>query len=132
MSFFFTNRGRTNRAPPPDWPRSTFPPELTVLYPSMTSLVAGNTTGGGKRSLMWPQWVLTEGSVISQVDQFSMLRTHLTLCSLSSYLTTDKVQVIYSWSTGPYLSSNSVVPLSERPSSTRVRLDNLEYIDLYN
>ena len=27
----------------------------------------------------------------------------------------------------PYLSSNSVVPLSERPSSTRVRLDNLEY-----
>ena len=87
---------------------------LTVLYPSITSLVAGNTTGGGNISLMCPQCVRTckikfvgwlqliisdycsenqilwgthtEGSVSSQVVQFSIFRMHLTLCSLSSYL----------------------------------------------
>ena len=32
---------------------------LTVLYPSITSLVAGKTTGAGNISLMWPQWVRT-------------------------------------------------------------------------
>ena len=37
---------------------------LTVLYPSITSLVAGNTTGGGYMSLMCPQWVRTCNIII--------------------------------------------------------------------
>ena len=103
---------------------------LTVLYPSITSRVAGKTTGGGKRSLMCPQWVLTEGSVRSQVVQFSMLRIHRTLCSLSSYL--EYRRVCHQATAGEsHLSSKSVVPLRDKPSSTRVRLDNLKYFQYY-
>ena len=121
-------KGQTEQSSPSDWPRSTSPPR-THSFVSLHDLPGGgidhwrteeltDVTTVGQRGCIGHE----PGSPVLYVENTS--HTVLTLV-ISDKRTSPLISQCDTINTN--LSSKSVVPLSERPSSTRVRLDNLKH-----
>ena len=122
-------KGQTEQSSPSDWPRSTFPPR-THSFVSLHDLPGGgidhwrteeltDVTTVGQRGCIGHE----PGSPVLYVENTSHAVFTLIISANSKQIS----PVTCLTSLLSYLSSNSEVPLSEGPSSTRVRLDNLEY-----